>query len=183
MCSDRIPYTYLIGWSKLDRWYYGVRTAKCCEPKDLWKSYFTSSNHVKSFRIIHGDPDIIEIRNVFDDTQKAKRWEAKVLRKLNVIDDKKWLNKSYSDEKFVNRAHTEETKKKLSDSARKGIPLSEEHKKKIQLALKGKPKSESHRVNAMKANVGMTGKKHSDEAKKNMSIAKQLYLEKKNNVA
>jgi len=182
MCVDRTPYTYLIGWSHLDRWYYGVRTAKNCDPKDLWKSYYTSSNHVKLFKVVHGDPDIVEIRKIFDDKEKAKRWEAKFLRKINVINNEKWLNKSYSDEKFVNRGHTEETKTKLSNAARKGIPLSEEHRKKIQSSLKGKPKSESHRINAMKANVGMTGKKHSDIAKKNMSIARQLYLERIKNV-
>ena len=25
---DRTPYTYLIGWTKLDKWYYGVKYAK-----------------------------------------------------------------------------------------------------------------------------------------------------------
>ena len=47
--TDRIPYTYIIGWSSLNKWYYGVRYAKNCKPEDLWKTYFTSSKHVKEF--------------------------------------------------------------------------------------------------------------------------------------
>lgn len=38
------PYTYLIGWSKHNIWYYGKRTAKNCHPNDFWVTYFTSSN-------------------------------------------------------------------------------------------------------------------------------------------
>ena len=30
------PYTYLIGWKDQEKYYYGVRFAKGCEPKDLW---------------------------------------------------------------------------------------------------------------------------------------------------
>ena len=42
--GDRTPYTYLIGWSKLDKWYYGCRYGINCHPDDFWKTYFTSSN-------------------------------------------------------------------------------------------------------------------------------------------
>jgi len=31
-----MAYTYLIGWSKLKKYYYGVRFAKKSNPKDLW---------------------------------------------------------------------------------------------------------------------------------------------------
>lgn len=43
-------YTYLIGWSEYDIWYYGVRYAKGCNPADLWVKYFTSSKFVREFR-------------------------------------------------------------------------------------------------------------------------------------
>ena len=59
---DRTPYTYLIGWKSLDKWYYGVRYGKGVHPSDLWVVYFTSSRHVKKFRDDHGEPDVIEIR-------------------------------------------------------------------------------------------------------------------------
>lgn len=57
-----IPYTYLIGWTILDCYYYGVRTAKGSTPEDFWKTYFTSSKQVKKLRIQYGDPDVIMIR-------------------------------------------------------------------------------------------------------------------------
>lgn len=41
-----IPYTYLIGWSKLNWWYYGAEFAKIkkiANPSNLWTTYFTSS--------------------------------------------------------------------------------------------------------------------------------------------
>jgi hypothetical protein len=30
------PYTYLIGWSNQNKYYYGVRYAKDCHPNDFW---------------------------------------------------------------------------------------------------------------------------------------------------
>ena len=66
------PYTYLIGWSDLNTYYYGVRFAKRCKPADLWNPYKTSSKHVKKFIELHGDPDIIQVRRVFDSAEKAK---------------------------------------------------------------------------------------------------------------
>lgn len=86
------PYTYLIGWSALNRWYYGVRYAKNCQPADLWNPYKTSSRLVSNFIKKHGEPDIRVIRRVFDNIDKARQWEHKVLLKLNVINDEKWLN-------------------------------------------------------------------------------------------
>lgn len=87
------PYTYLIGWSKHSVFYYGVRYAKKCHPDDLWVTYFTSSKSVKTFRKEHGEPDIVEVRRTFDCYEKAILWEYKVLRRMNVVKDKKWLNK------------------------------------------------------------------------------------------
>lgn len=88
-------YTYLIGWTSSDRWYYGVRYAYGCDPSDLWVTYFTSSNFVKRQRQLYGDPDVIQIRRVFGNNSKmAKLWEERVLRRVKVLDDPKWLNRS-----------------------------------------------------------------------------------------
>lgn len=89
-----MSYTYLIGWSKLNKWYYGVRYAKFCCPSELWVSYFTSSKHVKNFVSKYGKPDVIQIRKVFNDANKARLWESKVLKRLKVITNEKWINKS-----------------------------------------------------------------------------------------
>lgn len=86
------PYTYLIGWSKLDKFYYGVRYAKTCIPDDLWVRYFTSSKLVKHYRNLYGEPDIIQVRRTFNDKVKAADWEAKVLRRLKIKTNEKMLN-------------------------------------------------------------------------------------------
>ena len=155
-----MPYTYLIGWSRHNKFYYGARWAKNSSPNDLWKTYFTSSKHVKNFVEKYGDPDIIQIRNIFDSSQDAKLWEEQVLRRMNVISDNRFLNKNVNG-KFLkegpqSKDHvekrisattisrkrngtyfvSEETKKKISDST-KGVskPHSEEHKTAIQNRL------------------------------------------------
>jgi len=91
-----MPYTYLIGWSKLNKYYYGARWAKNCSPNDLWKTYFTSSKHVKQFRKLNGEPDIIQVRKIFENENDCKIYEKKVLIKLNVLKKDKWINKNIS---------------------------------------------------------------------------------------
>lgn len=92
--TDRTPYTYFIGWSHLNTHYYGVRFGVGCHPNEFWKTYFTSSKHVKEFVIQNGDPDIIEIRKVFDDVTKARMWEHRVLKRLDAANRGEFLNKS-----------------------------------------------------------------------------------------
>lgn len=88
------PYTYLIGWTKSNKYYYGVRYAQGCHPNDLWNSYFTSSKHVQRYYEKHGEPDIIQIRKTFDNPNKARLWEHKVLLRINAKDHKDFLNHS-----------------------------------------------------------------------------------------
>ena len=91
---DRTPYTYLIGWSKFDIWYYGVRFSKNCHPSDLFKTYFTSSKHVHTFCLSFGFPDVILVKNTFDNKHKALLHENKILRRLNAHIHPKMLNAS-----------------------------------------------------------------------------------------
>lgn len=88
------PYTYLIGWPEHNTWYYGVRYAKGCNPSDLWNPYKTSSTHVAAFVAEHGEPPVRQIRNTFDNAQSARTWEERVLKRLNVVESNKWLNKT-----------------------------------------------------------------------------------------
>lgn len=95
-----MPYTYLIGWSKLKIYYYGRRTARGCHPNELWIKYFTSSKEVTKFRRIHGEPDICRITKIFTDIDKCKLWEEKFLTKVDARNNPHFLNKVNSDHKL-----------------------------------------------------------------------------------
>jgi len=86
------PYTYFIGWSKHNKFYYGVRYAKNSNPKELWITYFTSSKHVKNYSAKYGNPDIIQIRKIFKNPDEARLWENRVLKRLKVVNNSKYLN-------------------------------------------------------------------------------------------
>lgn len=144
----RTPYTYLIGWSKHDKYYYGVRYSKGCNPSDLWTTYFTSSKSVKTFIKQFGDPDIIEIRKVFYSQEQARLWEHKVLKRLKVTSSDKWLNKT-DNISFNNLPKTYQHKKKLSNTTKNYFKKN------------GHPK-------------GMLGKKHSKTTKEKMSKTRSL---------
>jgi hypothetical protein len=74
-------YTYRIGWTDLDLYYYGVRTANKWQPEDdFWVQYFTSSPSVSVLREQFGEPDFREIRKRFDTRLAAKRWESRVIQ-------------------------------------------------------------------------------------------------------
>lgn len=194
------PYTYLIGWSKLNTFYYGVRYAvksAClyetgCHPDELWKTYFTSSDYVLDFTKLHGEPDIIQVRKVFDCQIKAREWETKVLKRLNVKTNEKWLNKSdnismapecritnHSEEtkailsakgklrigelnSFYGKKHSEETKNIISDK-KKGIPSG-------MTPMLGKVHSEETK---QKISAGGKGKKKPESMKKTLSDLKK----------
>ncbi|WP_407306221.1 NUMOD3 domain-containing DNA-binding protein [Acinetobacter sp.] len=89
----RIPFTYLIGWTKHKKFYYGVRYGKDAHPTTLWNTYFTSSKDVAEFRLQNGEPDIIQVRRTFKNTDKAKEWEVKVLQRMHVARSETWLNR------------------------------------------------------------------------------------------
>jgi hypothetical protein len=193
-----MPYTYLIGWSKENKYYYGVRFSKKSNPSELWKTYFTSSKYVQDYRKSVGEPDIIQIRKTFDSIEKARLWEHKVLKKMNVINNDKWLNKtdniSFSIEASLkgsitkkgkrsadhqmkindarkNYKHSEETKEKISES-NKGKKHSEETKRKISESNKGKERSEEYLQKLSARMKGRTspnkGKIMSDEQKEKL---------------
>jgi hypothetical protein len=87
-----IPYTYLIGWPELNLWYYGVRYARGCHPKDFWVSYKTSSDRVKKIVKEHGEPPVRTIRKTFSDEKTARLWEFRVLTKMKVVAKDQWIN-------------------------------------------------------------------------------------------
>lgn len=88
------PFTYLIKCKPTNQFYYGVKYAKNCDPSDLWNSYFTSSIYVKKLILQYGkDAFEYEIRKIFSSPRKARLWEEKVLKKLNVSNREDFINK------------------------------------------------------------------------------------------
>jgi len=88
-----IYYTYLIGWSEHNKLYYGVRYSKHATLDELWVKYKTSSKYVKDFYEKYGDPDIIQIRKVFNTKEEAIAWESKVLKRMRVVESDVYLNR------------------------------------------------------------------------------------------
>lgn len=156
-------YTYLIGWSKLNKFYYGVRYAKKATPSELWVTYFTSSKHVASFRATHGEPDIIQIRREFSDESKARDWECKVLTRLGIPKNEKFLNRTNNKSIFYERDETWRKNRSGVNHPRYGKPS----------PFKGK----SHTDDAKKKNslahlgrkTGRTSETFTDEWKANIS--------------
>ena len=145
--ANCIPFTYLVGWSNLDKWYYGVRYCNQSNPVDLWSIYFTSSLKVKEYRNIYGEPDVIQVRKIFTNPMEALDYEQKVLKKLKIKTNNRWLNEAIGKPSFKGRKHTKETIQKMK-----------------------KPKSEGFGEKVKKSNLG---KKRSDQTKINISNSKK----------
>ena len=89
-----MPYTYVIDCPD-GRKYYGVRYSEDSDPADLWVTYFTSSKEIHFMIDIYGkDQFSVKIRKIFDNKEKAITWESKVLRRLKVRTNFKWVNKT-----------------------------------------------------------------------------------------
>ena len=115
------PFTYYLHWSAQNKSYYGVRFAVGCDPKDLWRTYFTSSKHVKKFVAQFGDPDVIEIRKRFSLPEAAIRWEHKVLRRLKVLETDAWLNECIGNGIFISsyrQPKSEKHRQRMADANR-----------------------------------------------------------------
>lgn len=129
------PFTYLIGWPEHNTFYYGVRYARGCSPIELWTTYFTSSTKVKERREQWGEPTVKQVRKVFEDAISAKRWEDRVLRRLDARNHPLLLNQT----SLPGPPH-EKTPEQIEKIAQKkrGRPLTDEHKAKIGAANRGK---------------------------------------------
>lgn len=125
-----MPYTYLIGWTAHNKWYYGVRYSQKSDDNDLWEKYFTSSSYVRECVQRWGDPDYIKIRRTFRSAELAIKCEARVIRKLKLYERDNFLNKAYSGAIH----YDEEVRKKISEAAKR--PRSQAFKKARSEAMK-----------------------------------------------
>lgn len=169
------PYVYLIGWSKLNVWYYGARYAKNANPDDLWVTYFTSSRKVKDFRKLHGEPDITEVRRTFSTAESTRLWEFNVIRRMNCVKDQRFLNAGNAGQSFYNAGPmSDEARSKMSRArtGKTGYKHTEEAKRKISQSQLG-CKRYKHTLEARsKMSAALKGKKHTPEQKSKMSEAK-----------
>lgn len=122
------PYAYLIGWTNLQKFYYGIQYGNkvvIANPKNLWNTYFTSSQEVAKLRESEGEPDVIQVRKVFTSALKAKQWEEKVIRRMGMVNSPLWLNKG-NNGAFKNIIMDENQRRVLSEGHRKNS-----HRKRI----------------------------------------------------
>lgn len=111
-------FTYLLGWSQLNKFYYGVRYKEGVQESSVGTTYFSSSKYVHKFIEQYGNPDVIQIRKRFQSKVKAKSWEEKVIRRMKCILSDMWLNRG-NNNSFKEIVMTEDIAKKISEVKRK----------------------------------------------------------------
>lgn len=142
MKKEYKPYCYLIGWSKYNKWYYGSEygsKTKIANPDNLWVTYFTSSKEIARMRVQYGEPDIIEVRKVFNDRASTTLWEHKVLKRLNATQADKWVNKT-DNKAIVNSIETQKIIASKISAKLKGRTKSKEHIEKIKNTKRNNPR-------------------------------------------
>lgn len=72
------PFSYFIGWSWLNRWYYGI----------CFHTNFKLEQCVLEFKWLYGNPDVIEINQVFDSLEEAIEIEKEMNCSLSSIEGK-----------------------------------------------------------------------------------------------
>lgn len=99
-------------------------------------------------RSTYGEPDVITIRKLFSDPKEALAWEQKVLRRLNVLHDQRWLNQNFGGDKFVAKQTPEHIRKRTQNR-------------------KHNPNQKAIALNALaKAVAANTGRKQSEETQR-----------------
>lgn len=180
------PYTYLIGWKKQNKYYYGVRYAKDCKPAELMITYFTSSNEVSKMIEQHGNPDVVQVRKTFNSVDTARSWEHTVLRRMKVVESDQWLNKT--DNKSIvpmpgelnpmygktgtlshryGTQHSEQAKQIIGEKSKKkrgNMPT--EFSEKMRSIVSGRKHTDDTKN---KIKEKLTGRSFSEEHKKNIS--------------
>lgn len=177
-------YTYLIGWSTLDTWYYGAKYGKDANPDTFWVDYFTSSRYVKNFRKLHGEPDVIQIRKTFKDNPlKCRKYEHTVLRRMCVDKNDRFLNKFIGSDKYYIEGVS--TAKDLYGNNIGIVPLSDVRWSTGEIVNinKGREFSKEHKNNIKNShhdcsgrNNSFFGKQHSEETKRKIANRKYQIL-------
>lgn len=113
---------------------------------------------------------------------EAKQKEIKTIALYRTTDRRYCYNRTFGGEGANGRVESEENKRRFGErmsKLHKGVPLSEEHKKKISDAMKGKPKtySEDGRRRIIESN---STRVYSKETRKKMSRNTKMAMKEKN---
>lgn len=179
------PYYYIIGWTKLDRWYIGCRYVNSkkftAHPDELMVTYFTSSsNHVIPFIELHGLPDV-KWTFPCKTAKEAFYHELRIMNEFhNLLTDDRWLNRNiggaiiFDDEirnkisaAGIGRTHSQESKDKIRTS-RTGTTLSQKTKDKISATNTGRVLSQKTKD---KMSMSRKGKSLSQEHRDKLSVS------------
>lgn len=159
-----VPFTYLLGWSKLQKYYYGVRYSKDCHPNDLGVTYWSSSKYVKQFIRENGLPDIVEVRKTFKTKEAALSWEKRVIIRMKMIHDDRWFNKA-----FYNFTNLEYKRNTLPGSAAGAAKI----KGKTYEEIYGVDKARELKDKRSKNSTGRSNKGHKKKNTTNMKAGTQ----------
>ena len=132
--TSRKPYIYKVTNLETGQYYIGSQ----CSGKTVGVNYFTSSTNKAfkdGFKTYGEDKYKIEIVKAFEDPDECGRAENYIIRNHMLLKDGLCLNKFYccSGEKIFSMVGIHHT------AWNKGIPCSEEHKKKISGVMQGRP--------------------------------------------
>jgi predicted RNA-binding Zn-ribbon protein involved in translation (DUF1610 family) len=114
-----MPYTYYLKNKVTGEKYYGVRYARGCNPSELWVTYFSSSKYVAQRVKEHGANSFeFEIRKEFQTPKQARDWEEKVLRRLDILHRRDWLNQNVCGKFLLDGPKSTEHREKMSENMR-----------------------------------------------------------------
>jgi hypothetical protein len=155
MCT-RIPYVYSISWTSKNLHYVGVQYGLNANPTNLWKTYFSSSKQVKIIREKYGDPDIIKIRKIFNDPEKARKHEHALIKRAKLVENENYLNLSNNTGKWFvegskGRKFSDEHRAKLR-AAKLGRKISADHAKALHDGRRGQTNTAEHNDAIRKSN-------------------------------
>lgn len=139
-------YTYRITNTKLNKHYYGIRSSKVLPILDLGVIYFSSSSDKEFIKDqkVNAQNYKYKIVKLFKTRVEAAELEIKLHNKFDVGINPYFYNRAKHTSTYFDVTgitHSEETKKKISES-HKGKTVSEETRKKLSKTSKGRKHSE-----------------------------------------
>jgi len=130
-------YTYHLYHTPTQTHYYGARYRKGCNPSELWVDYFSSSPVVHKLIDEYGaDSFVATVRQTFDTREQAILWEAKFLSRVGAQHSDKWLNRHNGADGFLGPHVCSDNAKDRIRSKITGIRRSEETKRKLSESAK-----------------------------------------------